>query len=730
MDDLTKKRRSNRPCDACRRRKIRCDAREMPDGRCSNCFDSACTYLESSKKRGRKIAPSPSVDELNKENVALKAENAEVKAKNVVLQAKLRSLSLCSLCSQSLQAAPPEIVDDTSKLDHSAPHRGITAVDPEEPGQQDLTTEELDIRFSQITLHSGTSVSLGRASNLALLFNVVAMQEKHSGRSLLTPCRPLFWRILPWEKEIYDRRPHYVYPASDLIALLLDAYFLNFHPTFPILHRPSFERSVAERLHLTDCDFGATLLSVLAIASRYSNDSRVFVGHDVTLSSGWMFASQVQILPKLFPPTIYEVQTYCLLAIYALGTSVPEMTWFYLGLGVRCFQQRGEHRKKSGSQRSGSEYELWKRAFWSVLGLERTLCFCMGRPASLHIEDHDVEPPLEVDDEYWDRGFVQPMGKPSELSYFVSYLRLCEILGDVMRRIYGSKRWKTVMGWDGPEWEQRTVADFDSAMNNFLDSIPSHLKWDPENPPRGVLFDQSAMLHITYQYLHISIHRPYIKKTSVLCAPSLPICVNAARAIIHTANIWLSTQRRVPPLILINAVTIAAVVLLLSMLRAKRAGAGPSVGKNKDKDLNYVAEAMDIFKFAEARLQPVGRLWEVLRELWVLECPPNNEIHSPEACPSSAIFRSSSTDGHIQPSSFDFKSSHQSFDQVPRLRPGASIEQLLADADPLDSINSLLDDEMMSMLMCTSTDVANMDLWDAYVEDKSAAVNKSKGSVG
>ncbi|KAF7374352.1 Zn(2)-C6 fungal-type domain-containing protein [Mycena sanguinolenta] len=656
------------------------------------------------------------VDELKAENVTLKAENVELKAENALLQTKLRSLSLCSLCCQPLQAAPLEIVDDASKID-TAPNNGIASFDPEEPGHQDLTSEELDIRFSQITLQSGTSTSLGRASNIALIFNVVA-----------------------WEKQVYDQRPRYIYPAPDLIASLLDAYFINFHPTFPILHRPSFERSVAEGLHLTECDFGATLLSVLAIASRYSNDSRIFVGHDVTLSSGWMFASQVQILPKLFPPTIYEVQTYCLLTLYALGTSVPEMSWFYLGLGIRCLQQR-EADDRALNMNSGSEHfgildstirshclKLFRR---SVLTVERTLCFCMGRPASIHIEDHDVDPLLEVDDEYWDLGFVQPIGKPSELSYFVFHLRLWEILGDVMRRIYGSKKWKILMGWNESEWEQRTVAEFDSAMNNFLDSIPSHLKWNPENPPQGVFFDQSAILHITYQYLQISIHRPYIQKTSV-CAPSLPICVSAARAVIHTASIWLSTLRRVPPPILITAVSIAGIVLLLNMLRAKRTGAGLPVGKNKDKDLNHVAKAMDILKFAEARLQPVGRLWEVLRELWILQCPPNNEIHSPEACSSSTIFQSSSTDGHLQPGSLHFESSLQSSDQAPRLRPGTSIEQLLADTDPLDGMNSILDDELMSMLMGTSTDVANMDLWDAYVEDRnidSATGNVSNGFV-
>jgi hypothetical protein len=59
-----------------------------------------------------------------------------------------------------------------------------------------------------------------------------------------------------------------VYPPSDLVASLLELYFTNVHPTFPVLHRPSFERSVAEGLHLKDMQFGAALLAVLGVASR------------------------------------------------------------------------------------------------------------------------------------------------------------------------------------------------------------------------------------------------------------------------------------------------------------------------------------------------------------------------------------------------------------------------------------------------------------------------------
>ncbi|KAI0790231.1 hypothetical protein BC629DRAFT_397958 [Irpex lacteus] len=48
-----KKRRRMRACDMCRRRKVRCDGGQMPNGVCTNCitFKYKCTYVQSAPKR-------------------------------------------------------------------------------------------------------------------------------------------------------------------------------------------------------------------------------------------------------------------------------------------------------------------------------------------------------------------------------------------------------------------------------------------------------------------------------------------------------------------------------------------------------------------------------------------------------------------------------------------------------------------------------------------------------
>ncbi|KAF7369194.1 Zn(2)-C6 fungal-type domain-containing protein [Mycena venus] len=453
----------------------------------------------------------------------------------------------------------------------------------------------------------------------------MTVKEEYLGRPIVTQFRrPEFWHMRPWELPPHQETPQYIFPERDLITSLVSLYFDNVHPTSPLLHRPTFERSVTEGLHLKDYRFGATLLAVLAIGSRYSDDPRVFVpGSNSSLSCGWNFFNQVQVIRKsLFDePSIYEVQLYCLISIYTLGTSSPQASWLYIGLGMRFIQERGEHRRKREGHKITPEDELWKRAFWCLLSLDRTVCAFLGRPSAVHVEDYDLELPLEVDDEYWehpdpDQAFKQPEGKPSIITYFICHLRLCEIMGSTLRRMYASNKSRVLLGLVGPNWEQRAIAELDSAMNEFISSIPEHLRWDPNRT--GVFFDQSAVLHTLYYYLQITIHRPYILKPTPMAYPSLTICTSAARSLIHVVDVWLDKMQRVALVSMHTSIFIAGVILLLNLFGVKRAGLTIDVAK----ELAHVSTAMRILKFQETRWQTAGRLWELLQELKSWEGPP------------------------------------------------------------------------------------------------------------
>ncbi|KAJ7163281.1 fungal-specific transcription factor domain-containing protein [Mycena filopes] len=537
---------------------------------------------------------------LVRENTSIKIENASLKSENLILgdeisslKAKLRSLSLCSLCQA------PIVVPSEHESIFPGDAYISTGVEEAPTNDEDVTGDELASRFQQFSLESVKNKIFKTAGSFALANDAMAMKERYLGGPVASHARRrLFWDTLPWEKGPYEC--HYIFPHPDLITSLVQVYFATVHATFPVLHRPSFERPLSEGLHLTDYDFGGLLLAVLAVASRYSDDPRVLVeGDDTVLSAGWKYANQIQIIIGKSPdPSIYEVQMYALCSLYVLGTSRPEVCSLYTDLGISCLRLRGEYRRKRDEHNVNLQDEEWRRVFWFYLVFDRMGCVFHGRPPGFDLEDEDVDLPLEVDDEYWERGFVQPLGKPPLQSYLVQHARLCIILGDAMRRLYVSTETKMRFGWHGPEWERTTVAELDSAMNDFLDSIPPHLRWDPVSPPQGTFFDQSLALHVAYQHIQIMIHRPYIHKMGALAGPALSICTGAARSILHMASVWLARRRWQPPT-LMNSVFVSGIILVLNMFNTKRAH--PGLSMDLKKDLAHVDTAMEVMKVLESR---------------------------------------------------------------------------------------------------------------------------------
>lgn len=117
-----------------------------------------------------------------------------------------------------------------------------------------------------------------------------------------------------------------------------------------------------------------------------------------------------------------------------------------------------------------------------------------------------------------------------------------------------------LLGFVGHEWEERIVAELDSLLNKWIDTLPDHCKslhyrhpsppslkcgrhhkvrWDPHREDL-VFLNQSSVLYMKYYQLQIFIHRPFLptsRKSSRLTLPSLAICTNAARSCIHVSDV-------------------------------------------------------------------------------------------------------------------------------------------------------------------------------------------------
>jgi hypothetical protein len=166
---------------------------------------------------------------------------------------------------------------------------------------------------------------------------------------------------------------------------LVECYFDNFNVILPILHRPSFVRSIEEGLHKVEEHFGAVVLMVCAIGCRCTTDPRVVQKIGTSSScTAWKFFNQITakrsqkmafIAASVYKAQLYPVRSPAppatspdvmprkLTALFLEYYCPPSSVWLVIGLGLSIMQENGVHRK-SFSATSVLERELWKRAFW------------------------------------------------------------------------------------------------------------------------------------------------------------------------------------------------------------------------------------------------------------------------------------------------------------------------------------------------------------------------------
>ncbi|KAG6899670.1 hypothetical protein C0993_008130 [Termitomyces sp. T159_Od127] len=303
--------------------------------------------------------------------------------------------------------------------------------------------------------------------------------------------------------------------------------------------------------------------------------------------------------------------------MFLQGSCAPQQCWTLVGIGIRMAQDVGAHRKKHNNKELTVEEELWKRGFWVMVSIDRMTSSALGRPCAIQDEDFDLDFPIECDDEYWEhpdpaKRFRQPPDKPSYVTGFVTLLKLNQVLTIILRTIYSINKSKIILGFVGKQWEQNIVAELDSALNKWVDSIPDHLRWDP-NREDTMFFQQSASIYCTYYYIQILIHRSFIpspRKPSPLSFPSLAICTNAARSCSHIIDAHRRRGLIALPHIQI-AIFTAGVVLLLSIWNSKRLG----VSMDSSKEMEDVHKCMQALRLCESRWISAGRLWDIMYEL-------------------------------------------------------------------------------------------------------------------
>ncbi|KAJ7190588.1 fungal-specific transcription factor domain-containing protein [Mycena pura] len=616
-----KKRRVQRACDLCRRKKRACDGLRKAEKNCTYCIENGlqCTFtgaetsrrsyvdvlearLELAESLLRKLAPQVGASsQWSAESLMAKHTSTGIPADPSVSGP---GVELAALTIRSINTPAP------------VPH----------PDDDDLAHIALTQDMNDLSLNHHHEHFHGKSSGAMLVKAAVLAREGYEEKEMPWSSRRMhYWTYNPAKDKAQHVGP-FVFPASDLLASLINLYFVHQNIYYPLLHRPTFERSVADALHEYDASFGVVVLLVCAIGARFSNDKRVHPPGAEPLRVGWEFFDQLPlVIDHLFVrPTLHHLQFYCVrssLATIFLEFSTPAACWTLIGGGIRLAQDVGVHRLQNvgPGAKPTIEGELWKRAFWMLVCMDRNVSSILGRPCTTQYEEFDAELPIEVDDEYWEKepnplhDLTQPPEKPSFIAFFNCLIRLNNILGFSLQLLYGLNKAKVQLAHRDDAWEEHIVAELDSALNGWVDLIPKHLRWDP-NRQDDVFFDQSALLYCSYYAVQMTIHRPFIpavRTGAPTSLPSLAICTNAARSVSHIIETSRLRKNGMPAPALIPPAFLAGLMLLLNVWSGNRTGLPPHM----NSAIFEVHKCMAAIKMCENRWQSAGLYWDLLYEI-------------------------------------------------------------------------------------------------------------------
>ncbi|KAJ6465598.1 fungal-specific transcription factor domain-containing protein [Mycena vitilis] len=582
QDGAPRKKQGHRPCDMCRRKKRRCDGNEP----CDHCIKHgfACTYQQKAMQR---LSEKSTLIQ----TLETRLENAEMLLREFN---GAQTASPQSSANSAADTGGPGVQIVTSLI------RGLCSPPP--PPHVD----EIEDSFRSLSLDKARNQGfLGKASQATLVKAAVDLKSQ-TGLTVPKPANPPPWTTKPWDHATSAVR-QLSFPPPDLMPSLISLYFSNFNSFFPLLHRPTFERAVAASTHLSDAGFAGTLLLACALGARHSGDPRVHLPNLPFGTAGWKWYDQVQLTTLAGQPTLYDLQSYCLAVQFLDRASVPRASWTLAGFGLRLTQDIGAHRQKLSTAITPEE-EQEKRAYWILVLFDAQLSGALGRSVAVQaLHDVDLDMPLPCDDEYRGKNpnnpnpiqaFQQPEHTPSLVEYFNCQLNLNRILSLTLKVLYSSCRMKALIGMNDDAWEEKTIMEFDSALNTWFDSVPAHLRWDPARiGPDDVFFDQSAALYCNYYLTQILIHRPFIPamrsrrafKTTIKGFPSLTICNNAARACSRVVEAHTRRRPNNPLPFAQTAVFTAGIVLLLNMW----SGRGKQV---QAADLGDVHRCIDVLR--------------------------------------------------------------------------------------------------------------------------------------
>ncbi|MCJ1306652.1 hypothetical protein MMC25_000295 [Agyrium rufum] len=465
-------------CDRCRSKKIRCDGITPCCSQCAN-VGFEC---KTSDKLSRRAFPRGYTESLEERVRALELEVKELKDLLDEKDEKIDILSKIQSSTRrpSLPASPLSLTDAPSpsipkSYDHFKVHQSPVLVN----------ANGADACFM--------GPSSGRSFVDALKSKIQESGHSCPGFSV-DSCFPSRIRAAP---AIEDSEAT---PGRLVWDQLINTFFQEWAPLFPVLHRPTFLEFYAQftsdpesmKTHVYTTQLNL-VFSIASISTEGNQDNLPYFERQ------WRSALEEHTSEH----ELATLQCLILAEIYCICKADYKSLLKYNGIAVTLALRLGLHQSQKRYSAGALTQETRKKVFWSLYTIDCFAASILGLPKLMKDEDIHTEFPADIDDEnVTERGFQPTLpGESTRLSNSLALFRLAQVMSRVLKDLYpAAPSYSVSMG---------TVSLLNDELDSWHDALPSHLRLEfaQDKPSTNMTSSRSPLISLVYNYTRTLIHR-------------------------------------------------------------------------------------------------------------------------------------------------------------------------------------------------------------------------------